>query len=654
MKMGKIRWILSILLCLLVGFTAAQAVESQGQGEPSRYVFKLSDKASRGAGAALAAMPDISSIAYADGYYTVEDIDTIKPLMESGLVEYAVEDITLTLFNGGLTNDPGSSQQWYLHPLGMQNAWSSGYNGNGVTVAVIDSGAIRSHEDLLTGQVTGYNFLGGDSRDPYAWDDDDGHGSMITGIIAAGVGNEKGIAGLSSGVNILALRCFSGSDTGLGEGNGSLSVIISALSYAIEQDVDVINLSFGGTSYVGLLPMKSLLDEATSKGIIVVAAVGNDGTAQYQYPAAFDSVIGVGSTNERGAVSSTSQKNNSVFVVAPGENIYGFSSRNSVAYNLGSGTSFSAPMVTAMAAIAKQANSSLDHVAFRELLKMSASDGGAHGYDTSYGHGSINIGTMTNILKHNFAISYELNGGSLSGKYYESTYSIDRNRTIALPAPVRSGYDFTGWYANSSCTGTVLTQVPADSIGNITFYAGWKLKGSVNLNFGDVKTGDWYYDAVTYVVTKGLFEGVSANSFAPDSTMTRAMVVTVLYRLEKAQWAGSTSAFSDVKVSDWYAPMVSWAASRGLIEGSGGTFAPNGSVTRQQLATILYRYENASHSGSGLSSYVDAAEVSDWARPAMGWAVEQGILKGRDGGKLAPNGVATRAEVATIFQRMLG
>ena len=651
MKMGKIRWIISIALCLMIGFSTAQAVEGESQ-EANRYVFKLSDKASRGTSAALAAMPDISSIAYADGYYTVEDIDTIKPLMESGLVEYAVEDITLTLFNGGLTNDPGSSQQWYLPLLGMQTAWTAGYDGSGVTVAVIDSGAIRTHEDLLDGQVVGYNFLGGDTCDPYAWDDDDGHGSMIAGIIAAGVGNEKGIAGLSSGVDILALRCFSGSDTGIGEGNGSLSVIISALSYAIERDVDVINLSFGGTSYVGLLPMKSLLDEAANKGIIVVAAVGNDGTAQYQYPAAFDSVIGVGSINEQGVVSASSQKNSSVFVVAPGENIYGLSCRNSAAYSLGSGTSFSAPMVTAMAAIAKQANSDIDHEAFREILKMASTDGGTRGYDTSYGHGTINMGSMSNILKHSFGIHYELNGGSLSGKYYESTYSIDRNNTIYLPTPVRSGYDFKGWYTDGSCTGTALTQVPADSIGNLTFYAGWKLQGAVNLNFSDVKTGDWYYDAVTYVVTKGLFEGVSATRFSPDSTMTRAMVVTVLYRMEKAKWTGSTSAFSDVKTSDWHAPMVNWAASRGIVEGSNGTFSPNGSVTRQQLATILYRYENASYSGNSLSGFSDAAEVADWAKPAMGWAVEQGILKGRDGGKLAPNGVATRAEVATIFQRM--
>lgn len=172
------------------------------------------------------------------------------------------------------------------------------------------------------------------------------------------------------------------------------------------------------------------------------------------------------------------------------------------------------------------------------------------------------------------------------------------------------------------------------------------------LPFVDVDSGDWFYDAVVYAYENGLMEGVSATRFAPDRVLTRAMVAQVLYNLEGAK-PGTPAVFDDVAATAWYADAVNWAAANELVEGFGkGKFRPDDSVTREQLAAILFRYEafkghDVSARGS-LSAFPDGGDVAAWAEEAVTWAVGADVLQGTASG-LAPKGTATRAQLAQLL-----
>ena len=173
--------------------------------------------------------------------------------------------------------------------------------------------------------------------------------------------------------------------------------------------------------------------------------------------------------------------------------------------------------------------------------------------------------------------------------------------------------------------------------------------------YSDVSLKAWYGQAIKYVSDEGLFKGTGTGVFSPDGTMTRAMFVTVLGRLAKAHTSAvDTSGFSDVSASAWYAKSVSWANKNGLVGGvKADAFAPDSPITREQLVTILYRlyaYQGKTSetaNNSSLDKFSDSDDVSDWAKEAMTWAVGTGLLSGSDG-KLNPNGLATRAQVAKI------
>ena len=175
--------------------------------------------------------------------------------------------------------------------------------------------------------------------------------------------------------------------------------------------------------------------------------------------------------------------------------------------------------------------------------------------------------------------------------------------------------------------------------------------------FNDVKASDWYASAVDFVSSHELFQGVGDGNFAPKSPMTRAMLVTVLYRLEDEPAVSGTVSFNDVPADSWYAKAVAWAAKEGIVLGNGSGFAPNDNITREQIATILYRYAqyiglDTSAKGS-VSRFSDGGKVSSWASDAMAWAVSVGLFQGDDSNCLNPGSNATRAEVATLMQRLV-
>lgn len=178
---------------------------------------------------------------------------------------------------------------------------------------------------------------------------------------------------------------------------------------------------------------------------------------------------------------------------------------------------------------------------------------------------------------------------------------------------------------------------------------------TIDLPFSDVSAGDWFYDPVVWIYNEGLMTGTSTTTFEPNMSTTRAMIVAMLARLENVTDADSAG-FTDVADGDWYATAVNWAASEGIVGGFGdGTFQPNAPITREQMASILYRY--AEYKGLDVSARTDLSHYSDqpsaWAEDVLSWAVAEGLLAGVTDDQLQPQGNATRAQVAAILERFL-
>lgn len=249
-----------------------------------------------------------------------------------------------------------------------------------------------------------------------------------------------------------------------------------------------------------------------------------------------------------------------------------------------------------------------------------------------------------------YTLTFETNGGSAISKVTKNKgTTID----LAQYAPTKSGATFEGWYADKGLTKKI-TSVKLDA--NTTVYAKWTEAPVSGLPFGDVKSADWFYNDVKYVYEKGMMAGTAADVFAPNATTTRAMIVTILYRLEGSPAVTGTSAFVDVPAGQWYTDAVNWAAANQIVKGtSATTFAPNDSITREQMAAILYRY--AQYKGydvtkkADLSGYSDNGQVSAYAKDALAWANAAKLINGVTNTTLAPQGNATRAQVSAILHR---
>lgn len=243
------------------------------------------------------------------------------------------------------------------------------------------------------------------------------------------------------------------------------------------------------------------------------------------------------------------------------------------------------------------------------------------------------------------------------GKIKVSEKNADEDDRITITVEPDYGYQLT-WLSIKAKDGTKVSYSEGYTKNTYYFYmpdqdvtiSATFSRGT--LPFTDVKTTDWFYDAVSFTYNMGIMDGVETNKFSPSTTITRGMVVTMLWRMAGEPYASGTY-FDDVSYGRYYTTAVAWSARNNIIEGSGAnTFGVNDPITREQLAVILYRYAkymNYSTTTSSLYGYDDANKVSSWAKDAMGWAVRNGVIGGVTNTTLCPNNTATRAEVAQMF-----
>ena len=280
---------------------------------------------------------------------------------------------------------------------------------------------------------------------------------------------------------------------------------------------------------------------------------------------------------------------------------------------------------------------------------------GSIGNRSYIAHWSLNI----------YSITYDLDGGTALGN--PDFYTVESS-AITLNEPTKAGYVFTGWSGTDLVGEDNLTvTIPAGSIGDRRYTAHWEFDPTIiaalnptpNVDFLDVSRTDWFYYDVRYVCENGLMNGTSRNRFSPYGTATRGMLVTILYRMENEPRCFGSAAFSDVKPGAYYEKAVVWASQNNIVSGyTDGTFRPDAPVTREQLASILYRYtlyrgqDVSAGETTSLTGYGDAQTVSNYALPAMRWACGTGFLQGANG-KLDPSGLATRAQLAAMLHRYL-
>ena len=254
-----------------------------------------------------------------------------------------------------------------------------------------------------------------------------------------------------------------------------------------------------------------------------------------------------------------------------------------------------------------------------------------------------------------YTLRFETGGGSdipsVQGTY--NTY-IDLTKYV----PTWRGHTFIGWYSERSLmnkvSGVYLTK-------DMTVYAGWRVDENPNTGanpFTDVSEKDWFYGDVMFVYENGLMLGTSKTLFSPYGTATRGMMATILWRMEGSPAPKGKNSFTDVEAGKWYADAITWTAENGIFAGYGkDKFGPDDPITREQLAAIFYRY--ADYKGydltvkGNLDKFKDADKITDYAKTAMQWAVGSGLMKGKSGNLLDPQGTATRAEIAAMLHRFI-
>lgn len=304
----------------------------------------------------------------------------IEKLKKNADVQSVEPDIQLQIAS--------QTMDWGVSVVNATYAWNNGYTGKGVKVAVLDSGIDTHHEDLTV--------AGGASFVDYttSYDDDNGHGTHVAGVIGA-KNNDVGVVGVAPDAELYALKVLDST------GKGYLSDVIAGIDWAVDNKMDVLNMSL--TTSIDSPALHNAVDQAYANGLLVVAAAGNTGNAEgsgdtIQYPAKYSSVIAVGAVdqnNQRAAFSATGSK---LELVAPG---VGVASTSLHGYDASNGTSMAASFVTGELALLKQQNAAYSNAQLRNLLDVHVTDLGDSGKDPLFGYGLLNIASTLNIVVDN-------------------------------------------------------------------------------------------------------------------------------------------------------------------------------------------------------------------------------------------------------------
>lgn len=463
--------------------------------------------------------------------------------------------------------DPGRSAQWHLDAVGAPQLWGRG--GDAAIVAVLDTGVDADHPDLAGLVLPGWDF----TSDAPSTTDRGYHGTFVTSMITAHRGNGVGVAPTVEDLRILpatvcAPSCY-------------MSDIAAAILWATDQGADVINMSLGGTT--GSPAVQAAVDDARAQGVLVVASAGNSGDDGNppNFPAAHDGVIGVGAVAPGDAVTTWASYGDWVDVAAPGQAVAGLVPDETATYTA-SGTSFSAPIVSAALALVRSSAPDLTVAGIEALLLDTVRDVHAPGRDDRTGEGTLDLVALVE--------------------------AVDLLTTPPPPPPPPAGFDDvpTGAFYSTPVDWARAEGLTTGVGGRNVFLPEreitrgeamtllWRIAGQPAAPasaFDDVPTTAFYAPAVGWARQQAFTTGVGGrNVFEPGRNISRAELVTLMWRVA-GQPSAPASGFDDVPTTAFYAPALGWARQRGLTTGVAGqnVFQPLRPITRAEAFTLQYR-----------------------------------------------------------------
>ena len=513
--------------------------------------------------------------------------------------------------------DPLRSQQWEHQRMQVATAHETA-TGEGVVVAVLDTGVDAEHVDLVGQVLSGYDAI---RRVPGETDDgSDGHGTQVAGMIAAIAGNGIGIAGAAPDVRILPVKVLEH------DGNGRMSDVAHGINWAVNAGADVINLSLAGQSMSSAV--HSALRTAQDAGVIVIASAGNLGSQgnPVMYPAAYPETVAVGATNEFDRRASFSGYHDYVDVVAPGVGVTTTTLTDTM-FGTWSGTSASAPLVSATAALALEAaghqDASTEHAeAIVESITSTALDLGEAGHDPHFGHGLVQADEAVRAA--------EL---LTSSDETPSPPSDDTAPTSPAPETSTESPDPSTPTSRDACPSGMPSAGFADT------------RGSVHERYIDCMA--WW----------GITTGVAPERFAPQDDVTRAQIATFLYRTldETAQLPSRAprTSFRDVAADHTHVLGIETLAGLGVIHGTDANrFSPGRDATRGQMASLIVRMHEevvGRQITPSSRSFPDIAGSPHETNIRKLVSLE--VTTGFSDGTFQPSGSVTRGQMATFVMR---
>lgn len=461
---NKILKIISLVL-ILFGLTLFFAIQGQSSDLDMmkvEVIYAVSDESQAYQIEELHQIKLISISEYGFAVYEAND-HQLNILEDQGFELNNTHETTLPPWNPPVTDsDPYINDQYALDMLNVHEAWLETTGSIEVMIAIIDTGIDTDHDEFLNRiSPLSYNSRTKQVGISYV-EDDNGHGTLVAGVIGANKDNSKGIAGIVQNSQILVIKANNLEDP-LTEEIESKSFtdasIIEGIYYAADQGAQVINMSLGSSSANTL--MQQAINYARNLGVILVAASGNDGVSSKFYPASFDGVISVSAVNENETIWEQSNYNDKVDISAPGSLILSTSLNNG--YATASGTSLAAPQVSGVIGLMLAYFTEFDSNQIIQQLLSSAVDKGTIGYDVYFGEGIVNAAAALNV--EYITVTFDTNGGDLMDPIL-----VVKDYVFLLENPTKNGFEFQGWYRDALFTDQFQVGVDTSSV-DLTLYA---------------------------------------------------------------------------------------------------------------------------------------------------------------------------------------
>lgn len=523
-----------------------------------------------------------------------------------------------------------------------QSSNTTPYTGKNVKVAIMDSGIDTEHRDLRV--KGGFCSLAPDCSTGVPYDDNNGHGTHVAGVIAA-LANDTGIVGIAPNVDLYSIKVLN--DLGA----GTTGSIIRGIEWAIQQQVDIINLSITSTTDDPLI--KKALQAAYDKGILLVGAAGNQGsktTNSVTYPAKYDTVIAVSAINANLTPYSQSSYGPEVEISAPGVDIFStypsewdFIDGKQDGYTFLSGTSMAAPHVTGVLALLKERFPSMTHVEIRNLLGGLSKDLGDVGRDSTYGIG---------FLQYDKDVLGAPEIGSqveTKGKVTVSLKTASNDVTLRM-----NGIEIPQVNGEWSIYG-VKGKYPVDMVYTTT--SGFPVKERLtiqvsNPEYSDVLPTQWFSQHIGYLSNKDQISGYLDGSFKPYQVITRAEAATLLGRALGYDGIQSDTIFKDVAKTSFASGYIQRAVEAKIITGyEDGTFKPEKTISRAEMAILITKAFELTSAQSTQNIFVDVSQ-SMAAFPYILPIIEARVTKGYSDNTFRPNENVTRSEFAAFLTRV--